>query len=218
MFNHNTIQFYPEPIVVETDRGRLYNFGAEKYPSITTVLAKTKDTSGLDEWRKRVGEEEANRISRQSTKHGTELHLLVENLLYGNEIPQASFKSKQVFNLLSRIVHKRITTVYGIECALRSDSLKVAGRTDLVCDLDGIPTVVDWKTSKEPGLKPKEYIVDYYLQGTFYGRVINESKSMLEVKQGALFFCNPFGITVDIFQFSEYNELLNSRVKEYYSL
>lgn len=217
MFTLNEIEFYPEPEVKDSESGRLYTFDNCSYPSITTVLGKTKDTSGLDAWRARVGEEEANRISRSATNHGTELHLLAENFLYGNELPKASFKSMEVFKLLSRVISKRITTVYGCERALRSDSLRVAGRTDLVCKLDDIPTVVDWKTSKEIGIKDKRFILDYYLQGTFYGRAINES-GKLNVTQGALFFCNPFGITVDVFQFSDYNELLVDRINQYYDI
>jgi len=54
-----------------------------KLPSVTTVLGETKDKSGLDKWRKRVGEAEADRISTLSMNRGTIMHRLIE--LYKGE-------------------------------------------------------------------------------------------------------------------------------------
>lgn len=48
------------------------------FPSITTILGQTKDSSGLDKWKERVGEEEANRISTLSMNRGTVMHRLLE--------------------------------------------------------------------------------------------------------------------------------------------
>ena len=48
------------------------------FPSITTVLSGTSDKTGLEEWRKRVGEEEADRISKLSMNRGTVMHRLIE--------------------------------------------------------------------------------------------------------------------------------------------
>ena len=48
------------------------------FPSVTTILSATSDKSGLVKWRKRVGEEEANRISTLSMNRGTVMHRLVE--------------------------------------------------------------------------------------------------------------------------------------------
>ena len=49
-----------------------------KLPSVTTILGQTKDMSGLEKWKKRVGEEEANRISSLSMSRGTIMHRLIE--------------------------------------------------------------------------------------------------------------------------------------------
>lgn len=49
-----------------------------QFPSITTVLSGTSDKSGLLEWRKKVGEEEADRISFLSMNRGTVMHRLIE--------------------------------------------------------------------------------------------------------------------------------------------
>ena len=70
MFEFVNVDF-PEPVVEETEFGRFYSFNGNKYPSITTVLGATADKTGLDEWRRRVGNEEATRVSVQATKHGS---------------------------------------------------------------------------------------------------------------------------------------------------
>ena len=49
-----------------------------KLPSVTTILGETKDKSGLEKWRKRVGEKEADRISNLSMSRGTIMHRLIE--------------------------------------------------------------------------------------------------------------------------------------------
>ena len=68
--------------------GRFYLTPKGSYPSVTTVLAASQDHSFLDEWRVRIGEEEANRISKESTDVGTHLHYLFECALPGLEQPE----------------------------------------------------------------------------------------------------------------------------------
>ena len=51
----------------------------EPLPSVTTVLDALKDKTSLYEWRKRVGDEEANRITKLATGIGTQVHLHIEN-------------------------------------------------------------------------------------------------------------------------------------------
>lgn len=48
------------------------------FPSITTVLGETSDKSGLEDWRNKVGHEEADRISKLSMNRGTIMHRLIE--------------------------------------------------------------------------------------------------------------------------------------------
>lgn len=48
------------------------------FPSITTVLGETGDKSGLEKWKQRVGEAEAERIGKLSMNRGTIMHRLIE--------------------------------------------------------------------------------------------------------------------------------------------
>ena len=73
LINHK----YKYPILerVDLDTGRYYLDSNQKpVPSVTTVLSATsKSKDGLIQWKNRVGEEEADRIVKQSTDIGTKI-------------------------------------------------------------------------------------------------------------------------------------------------
>ena len=64
---------------------RHYTDGDTPVPSVTTILSETGDKTALFEWRKRVGDAEANRISRESAGLGTKVHNALENYCNGEE-------------------------------------------------------------------------------------------------------------------------------------
>ena len=59
-------------------------------PSVTTVLDALKDKTALYEWRKRVGDEEANRIMKLATGIGTQVHLHIEKFILEEDRPNGS--------------------------------------------------------------------------------------------------------------------------------
>ena len=63
---------------VQEDGKRYYQTPeGQKYPSVTTVTGLlSKDHIKL--WRKRVGEETANKITKQETTRGTKMHNIFE--------------------------------------------------------------------------------------------------------------------------------------------
>ena len=63
--------------------GRKYLVDNQKVPSVTTILGATKDMRQLNNWRRRVGESEANRIMNQASTIGTEMHQVLEYYLAG---------------------------------------------------------------------------------------------------------------------------------------
>ena len=77
---------YPTLERVDLEIGRHYlDSNQNPVPSVTTVLSGTsKSKDGLIQWRNRVGEEEAERIIKQSTDIGTAVHEAIENYLNGN--------------------------------------------------------------------------------------------------------------------------------------
>jgi hypothetical protein len=138
------------------------------YPSVTTVLSAMTDKSAIVKWKKRVGVEEANRIKNRSAARGTKLHTLVEKMLLNETIDFSGVMptSRMLFEQLRPILTERIGTIYGIELPVYSDRLKTAGRVDLIADFDGIPSLIDIKSSIRS--KKREWAKSYFLQETVY--------------------------------------------------
>lgn len=205
-----------EPEVVETPKGRFYSFSGKTFPSITTVLGQTADKSGLEEWKNRIGEEEAARISKTATTIGYSLHLLFEDWFIGKQPEKAEPKAKMMFNLLRPIVSRRVTKIYGIEFPLYSEELAVAGRTDLICEFDGEPMILDWKSNHGANHKKEEWTLDYRLQTCFYARAFNERNLLPQkIKKGVIAFGNVFAPQIIVFEIEKYSPELEKRVEEF---
>lgn len=150
----------------EGPNGRFYDCGnGNWYPSVTTFLSRMLDKSGLDEWRKRVGDEAANRISKQSTDRGTELHSYCEHYLQGLDFTPKYPMVKTMFKTIKPYLDK-ITDVKGLEKSLHSDKLKLAGTADCIATYDGLPAIIDFKNSNS--MKSKDDILGYFLQTSIY--------------------------------------------------
>jgi genome maintenance exonuclease 1 len=168
-FEHKSINLGYKDLICETKpTGRKYNTPlGDAYPSITTVLgAKSKDA--IAAWKKRVGEEEANKISYRASQRGTAVHEIIEKYVNNDEYYTHGFMPNIIsdFNQVKDILDTRIGVVYGQELPLYSDHLKVAGRVDCVAEFDGVLSIIDYKTSRKT--KKKEWIETYFQQETFY--------------------------------------------------
>jgi len=134
------------------------------YPSITTILGN-QPKPGLVEWRKRVGDIEANKIMREASTLGTAVHDLCEQYLYNYKLKTSNNEATGIFNRL-RFLLGNIDNIVGLEIPLYSNQLKVAGTADCIAEYNGMLSVIDFKTSKKP--KKEEWIEDYYIQAFFY--------------------------------------------------
>jgi CRISPR/Cas system-associated exonuclease Cas4 (RecB family) len=141
-----------------------------KLVSITSVTSHFNKEIFI-KWRKRVGNEEADRITKASTSRGTDLHTLVENYLYNRDLPTVQPISDFLFKIAKTELNK-IDNIYCLEGALYSKQLGVAGTTDCIAEFDGELAVIDFKTSKKP--KPREWIENYFVQAMFYGMALYE--------------------------------------------
>jgi genome maintenance exonuclease 1 len=165
-----------------TPAGRFYYPpSGEKFPSVTTVLG-VQDKSGLEAWRKRVGEEEAKRISVQAANRGSDVHLIAENYLnnmkdYGKGRMPVNVMT---FNTLKPILDSRVNNIYFQEAPLYSRKIKTAGRVDLIAEFDGKLSIIDFKTSKK--LKEAKWIEGYFMQESFYAAAFYEL-TQIPIKQ-----------------------------------
>ena len=189
MFKHlNTKLEYDDLIAETSSTGRVYTTPTgTKYPSITTVLSILSE-DGIRAWRKRVGEEEANRISTRAANRGTAVHSITERYI-NNEVDYAEGFMPNIiqnFNDLKPILDERLGNIRAQEVPLYSDHLRLAGRVDCVAEFDGTLSIVDFKTSRK--LKKKEWVEDYFLQLVAYSEAHNKMYDT-QIKTGRIFIC-----------------------------
>jgi genome maintenance exonuclease 1 len=151
--------------------GRYYVLpDGNKVPSITTVLGAMKKAS-IMEWRRRVGEEEANKISKKASGRGTNVHTLCERYLNNENIGEMMPDAKEMFFSIKPYLNL-INNIHYQEQSLWSEQLGVAGRVDCIAEYEGELSVIDFKTSKR--LKSKGDIEDYFWQCAAYSLMYEE--------------------------------------------
>ena len=153
-FKHETVDLgYNELVADTTKSGRTYTDpDGYSYTSITTVLSILTEDS-IRAWRAKVGEEEANKISGQASGRGTKVHNIIERYLKNEDTSDALPHIRQSLENLRPILDKSIGTIFGLETPLYSRHLGLAGRCDCVAEFDGVPSIIDFKTSRKPKRK-----------------------------------------------------------------
>ena len=176
-FIHETIDLgYEDLVATTTSKGRTYDVpDGGSYPSITTVLSLINEEA-IAAWRKRVGEDEANRIGQRASSRGTQVHAIVERYLRNEDTTDYLPHIRQSLENLRPILDKSIGKIFGLETPLYSRHLGMAGRVDCVAEFDGVPSIVDFKTSRWP--KTKEKIPNYFAQMTGYAIMFEERTGM----------------------------------------
>ena len=148
-----------------------------KYPSITSVLGKQPDKQkGLNEWRKRVGAQQAAIISGKAARRGTAFHYCVEDYLKNQQIngehKQKNFLAYHMFQESKKYLDDNIDQVVLQEQAMYSDIFKVAGRCDCIGVWNNELTVIDFKTTTT--MKKREWLDDYFIQCSAYASMYEE--------------------------------------------
>lgn len=150
-----------------------------KYPSITTVLSILSEDS-IAQWRKRVGDDTANKISTRASLRGTKVHEAIEkyidNMSWNNIIKEYTPDVIESIINVRDILNGRIGKVYGQELPLYSDHLRVAGRVDCVAEFDGKISIIDFKTARKP--KNRDWIKSYFCQEAAYAIMWEERTGM----------------------------------------
>ena len=189
--------------------------------SVTTILDSTKDKTHLLEWRKRVGEETAKRITKEASGMGTRMHKYIENYINDGSwgTPGSNPYSQQAFKM-AQVVHnnalKDVNEIWGSEVGLYFPKI-YAGTTDCVGQYKGNPCIIDFKQTNKP--KKKEWVEDYFLQLVAYAGAHNEVYGT-DIKEGHVFMCSrkldyqQFDITP--ITYNHYKKEWWNRVEEYY--
>lgn len=207
---------------IENQGPRLYETpDGDRVPSVTTILGATGDKTALLEWRRRVGEEEANRISRESTSLGTLVHKHVENYILGEPRPSGSNLIQTLArSMADKIIEgglSRVTEVWGMEAPLYYPGL-YAGTTDLVGEFEGAPAIMDHKTATK--MKKREWVEDYFIQTCAYALAHNALYGT-NIRKGVIFMvsrdCEYQTFVIEGADFDHYSHLWSQRVDAYYS-
>jgi|TARA_B100000959_G_C14879259_1_gene581794 genome maintenance exonuclease 1 len=218
----NIVEKYDYPSLKRTDsnKTRLYKTPDGDFPSVTTILDKTKDKTFLFEWRKRVGDEEANRISKEAAGLGTVFHKHLENYINNDERPSGSnFVYKLAKDMSDIVIEKGLSNVdevWGSEIGLYYPGL-YAGTTDLVGTHKGEPAIIDYKSTKSP--KKEEWVEDYYLQCCAYALAHNELFKT-KINKAVILMCSRKlqfqEFIIEGEKFEEYSEKWTKRLEEFY--
>lgn len=154
---------------VTIDGTRFYETDGGCYPSVTSVTGMHSKKS-IMEWRNRVGEEVANKISNRAASRGTRIHTLCENYILEGKAEPDMF-DREMFNSLTPYLDK-IDNIHAFESPLYSHHLQVAGTVDCIAEYEGKLCVVDFKTSSR--VKAKKDIHSYFMQTAAYAVAFEE--------------------------------------------
>ena len=175
MFNH--LEGYEAvSLPTETINGKRYYTTPEgkHYPSVTTVTGML-NKKWIKAWRKKIGEEKANKISRKAAMRGTRYHHLQEDFL-NNKLTEERIASATPLDLMMFNQTKELTSklgdIYMLEGSMYSNELEIAGRVDCIAEFAGKVSVIDFKTSTKS--KSPSKIKNYFLQETAYAKMFEE--------------------------------------------
>ena len=202
--NKDGVRFYPIP-------------GADKYyPSVTSITS-FKNAAFFKNWRKKIGETEANRITARATQRGTAFHSITEDYVKG-DLNLDSYLENNPLSVrmfqTARDTLNRIDKIHCLETFLYSHYLGLAGRVDCIGEFDGELAVIDFKTSTKD--KKEDWIEHYFVQETAYAAMFLE-RSGIEVKKIVTLIATEEGST-QVFQkynLDDYLQLLKSYIEEF---
>ena len=185
------------------------------YPSITTVLSKTSDMTGLDQWRERIGNDLADQIMKEAQIHGTMTHKLCEDYLKNKEsvgdfldIPKSHFEK------LKPYLHK-MNNIRGIELPLYSDELKIAGTCDCIAEYNGDLSIIDFKTSRSRLVEHYDKVQKYFMQATAYSLMWKE-RTGAEINQIVIIGSEETGDVAEFIKIPfDFKEALIEKIKKF---
>ena len=215
MFNHVDLNLVPlerEHI----DGVRYYKVPDEeeliKMVSITSVTSHFNKEIFIN-WRKKVGNEEADKITKAATKRGTDMHTLTEYYLKNDDLPDVPPISEFLFKIAKSKLNL-INNIYALEGPLYSKQLGIAGTVDCIAEYNDELAIIDFKTSKKP--KPREWIEHYFVQAMAYGCMLYELTGISVKKLVIIMACeNGECVVYEEYDKAKYIKLLGEYIRKF---
>ena len=180
--------------------------------SITSVTSHF-NREIFDNWRKKIGEDEAQKITKAATSRGTDMHSLVENYLYNKDLPSVAPIADFLFKIAKTELN-RLNNIHALEGSLYSKQLGIAGTVDCIAEYDGELAIIDFKTSKKP--KPREWIEHYFVQCMAYGCMFYELTGISVKKLVIIMACeNGECVVYEERDKSKYIKLLTEYIRKF---
>ena len=205
---------YPASIRSSVEGKRHYEITGQKLPSVTTILSATQSPekkAKLEEWKKRVGTQQADRIRDVSAMRGTAMHTYLEG--YINNTPHLDLTSigKEAGRMANIVVQSGLgdlEEVWGSEVTLYYPGLYA-----------GKPAIIDFKQTNKP--KQREWIDDYFTQLAAYAMAHNQVYDT-KIQSGIILMCSKdcFFQKFEVHdkEFQGYMHEFLRRVDEYYKI
>lgn len=196
--------------------GRVYHTPDGDYHSVTTVLGASGDKTFLDDWKKRIGVEQAEQITRQAAAMGTDFHQLGEDYLLKKPLSKVQWMAEHMFKSAIPVLDKNITAVHAVEVPLWHRTAKVAGRVDAIVDWNGEPAIFDYKCI---GHHNPEWLNDYWLQTTIYAACVKDMTG-IDIKRLVLCCANKKNLTTKSFtsEVHKYIKEAVARIKKFHEI
>ena len=216
MFNHVDVNL-PKLSRETIDGVRYYSVPDEeellKLVSITSITSHFNKEIFVN-WRKRVGDVEADRVTKAATTRGTDMHTLTEHYLKNDEeLPTVPPISDFLFKVAKPKLNL-IDNIYALEGALYSKELGIAGTVDCIAEYDGELSIIDFKTSKKP--KPRNWIEHYFVQAMAYGCMLYEMKDISIKKLVIIMACeNGECVVYEETKKAKYIKLLGEYIRKF---
>mgnify|MGYP001354554433 CR=1 FL=1 len=187
----------------------------KKAPSITSITSFYNRQTFIN-WRKKIGEEEANKITKVATDRGTKFHDLVEKYLSNEDVSSLKdvLPSTKARWIAARESLNKIDNIHALEKPLYSEYFGIAGRVDCIAEYEGELAVIDFKTSKK--IKPEKWLQNYFVQETAYACMYYEMTGISVKKIVTLMVADNGDVKVyEKTNKSDYIKLLTKYIKEF---
>ena len=215
MFDHVDLNL--EPLKRQTIDGvRYYSIPDKdelvKLVSITSVTSHFNKEIFIN-WRKKVGDVKADKITKAATTRGTDMHTLTEYYLKNDDLPEVPPISEFLFKIAKGELNK-INNIHSLEGSLYSKELGIAGTVDCIAEYNNELSIIDFKTSKKP--KPREWVEHYFVQAMAYGCMLYELTGISVKKLVIIMACeNGECVIYEEYDKSKYIKLLGKYIRKF---
>jgi len=156
-----------------------YGWPEARLLSPSRILDRTSDKSFLEKWRKKIGDEEADRIVAHSIAVGKSMHQYLEgkiknekgDILY-NFNPNKKLATKLAKLIIAKGLKDKLQEVWGVEARVHFGDY-YRGIADLIGIYEDEPCIIDFKQKRKPQLEHYDSIKNYFTQMAAYGMAHN---------------------------------------------